>query len=124
MRRQFQIIFQDPYSSLNPRMTVRQIIEEPFVIHGLGSQEGAPHLGCGVSEEVGLAAEHLERYPHEFSGGQRQRMGIARALALKPQLIVADEPVSRPGRLHPGPDPQSARPTAGAPRPHLSLHLP
>ncbi|MFL5350457.1 MAG: ABC transporter ATP-binding protein [Hyalangium sp.] len=94
LRRRMQLIFQDPYASLNPRMTVRDIIGEPFAIHGLARGREREEKVLALLDLMGLSRDAMERYPHEFSGGQRQRIGIARSIAMRPDLVIADEPIS------------------------------
>ena len=122
MRREMQFIFQDPYSSLNPRKTVGWLIGEPLMVHHVGNRKEIHETVLELMREVGLQPGMFHRYPHEFSGGQRQRIGVARALALNPSFIVADEPVSALDVSIQGQIINLLIDLAGQVQPHLSHH--
>ena len=124
LRREMQMVFQDPYGSLNPRQTVGSIIAAPFDIQGIKPEGGTRKAVQGLMERVGLNPEHYNRYPHEFSGGQRQRIGVARAIALQAPLIVCDEPVSALDVSIQAQVDQPARGHPGRAEPRLRLHRP
>ena len=123
-RKRMQIIFQDPYASLNPRLTIEQALTEPMRVHQIGKNDTNRDIVVSLLEEVGLSSVHLRRYPHEFSGGQRQRVCVARALAVEPEFIVCDECVSAMDDISPSSSPESLTRTPREKTTDLSIHFP